>query len=471
MANIAPYVFWQSFDNSGDPLAGGKIYTYEAGTSTPKVTYTDSGEGTANANPVILDANGRADIWLGDGSYKFVIYDSSDVLIDTVDNVVGEAANAFGGTYRTVTTNTSVTADYANNVLECTSAVTLSLLDVATATEGFLFTVKNTSGGSVIIDPDAAELIDGASTLTIPDDTSALIVCTGTAWTSLFYNNILPNDNTFTGANTFSGDVSMSSSMMRWAKGADVASASALPILTDGNYFDVTGTTAITSINTSGQVGTVIKLQFDGALTLTHHATDLILPGGANITTAAGDEAEFVEYASGDWRCTNYSKASGEPVAGVYTSQMLYVRREETSGTVGGTATTGSLQTLTLNTVVTNEITGASLGSNLITLPAGTYRINARSPFYRTNAAYIQIYNSSDTTEIEQGSNIYSSSSSGDMEWAHAFAVFTLASSKDIAIRYRCTTTTGTSDLGNAKSYLGVVEVYTEVIIEKVATS
>lgn len=471
MANIAPYVFWQSFDNSGDPLAGGKIYTYEAGTSTPKATYTDSGEGTANANPVILDANGRADIWLGDGSYKFVIYDSSDNLIDTVDNVVGEAANAFGGTYRTITTNTSVTADYANNILECTSAVTLSLLDVATATEGFLFTVKNTSGGNVIIDPDAAELIDGASTLTIPDDTSALIVCTGTAWTSLFYNNILPNDNTFTGANTFSGDVSMSSSMMRWAKGADVASANALPILTDGNYFDVTGTTAITSINTSGQVGTVIRLHFDGALTLTHHATDLILPSGANITTAAGDEATFVEYASGDWRCVSYTKASGQPVAGVYSSNIMYVRREETSGTVGGTATTGSLQTMTLNTTVTNGITGASLSTNLVTLPAGTYRITARAPFYRTDGGYIQIYNASDSTEIAQGANFFSSASSGDIEIAHAYGIVTLASSKNISMRYRCTTGANTSNLGTAKSYASINEVYNEMIIEKVATS
>lgn len=99
-------------------------------------------------------------------------------------------------------------------------------------------------------------------------------------------------------------------------KGADVASAAALPILTDGNYFDVTGANAITSINTTGKVGTVIKLHFDAALTLTHHATDLILPGGANITTAAGDEAEFVEYASGDFRCTNYQVATVTPGSG-----------------------------------------------------------------------------------------------------------------------------------------------------------
>lgn len=96
------------------------------------------------------------------------------------------------------------------------------------------------------------------------------------------------------------------------SKGADVASASALPVLTDGNFFDVTGTTSITSINSLG-VGSVIRLQFDDALTLTHHNTDLILPGATNITTVAGDVATFVEYASGDWILVAYSGISLRP--------------------------------------------------------------------------------------------------------------------------------------------------------------
>lgn len=104
-------------------------------------------------------------------------------------------------------------------------------------------------------------------------------------------------------ANTFTG-------IQRWAKGADVASASALTLGTDGNYFDITGTTTITSIGSLG-VGTLVKLHFDGALTLTHHATDLVLAGAANITTAAGDEIEFAEYASGDWRMVGGVKADG----------------------------------------------------------------------------------------------------------------------------------------------------------------
>ena len=96
-------------------------------------------------------------------------------------------------------------------------------------------------------------------------------------------------------------------------KGADIASATALTLGKDGSAFDVTGTTAISSIGTQG-IGSHVTLHFDGALTFTHHATDLILPGGANITTAAGDIAVMYEYASGDWRCVSYTKASGEAV-------------------------------------------------------------------------------------------------------------------------------------------------------------
>ena len=97
--------------------------------------------------------------------------------------------------------------------------------------------------------------------------------------------------------------------LLEFNKGADIASVAALALGTDGNYFDVTGTTGITSINTR-RIGSVVKLHFDGALVLTHHATNLVLPSGLNITTAAGDEIEFYEYDTGKWRCTNYSGSS-----------------------------------------------------------------------------------------------------------------------------------------------------------------
>jgi hypothetical protein len=83
----------QLFDNNGDPLTGGKLYTYEAGTTTPLASYTSSTGVTAHANPIILDAAGRVpggEIWLRfDKRYKFVVQTSTNVLIATYDNVGG----------------------------------------------------------------------------------------------------------------------------------------------------------------------------------------------------------------------------------------------------------------------------------------------------------------------------------------------------------------------------------------------
>ena len=87
MANISPVPFLQFIDANGNPLSGGKLYTYVAGTTTPLATYTTYAGNIANTNPVILDSAGRASVWLGAGSYKFVLKDSSDVLIYTTDNI------------------------------------------------------------------------------------------------------------------------------------------------------------------------------------------------------------------------------------------------------------------------------------------------------------------------------------------------------------------------------------------------
>ena len=87
----------QFFDNSGNVLTGGKIYTYSAGTTTDQATYTSANGVTFHSNPIILDASGRVpggEIWLADGvAYKFVIEDSNNVLIGTYDNIVGINSN------------------------------------------------------------------------------------------------------------------------------------------------------------------------------------------------------------------------------------------------------------------------------------------------------------------------------------------------------------------------------------------
>jgi hypothetical protein len=87
MAALAPAPKAQFFDANGAPLVGGKLYSYSAGTTTPLVTYTDQAGTSANTNPVILDARGEANVWLGTGPYKLRLTSATDVDIWTVDNI------------------------------------------------------------------------------------------------------------------------------------------------------------------------------------------------------------------------------------------------------------------------------------------------------------------------------------------------------------------------------------------------
>lgn len=104
---------------------------------------------------------------------------------------------------------------------------------------------------------------------------------------------------------------------LEFAGAASVASATTTDIgAAASNYVSITGTTTITGLGTKVS-GAIRWAKFTGALTLTHNATSLILPGGVNITTAAGDTAIFVSEGSGNWRCLSYQKANGKAVVQV----------------------------------------------------------------------------------------------------------------------------------------------------------
>ena len=101
--------------------------------------------------------------------------------------------------------------------------------------------------------------------------------------------------------------------MQTGTKGGDISSASPTVVDTDGDYFDIAGTTNFAAFTVVA--GRRFTAQFDGVLTMTHHATNLDLPGGANITTAAGDVAEFFATGTNTVQCVNYTRANGTPIA------------------------------------------------------------------------------------------------------------------------------------------------------------
>lgn len=116
MAVLLLQPYWQFFDSNGDPLNGGKVYTYAAGTNTPKATYTDNTENTELDNPIELDSAGRVVAW-GTGAYKFIVKDALDNTIETTDNV-----SVFNTSSSTIPVATAagtvdvITADYSPNV-------------------------------------------------------------------------------------------------------------------------------------------------------------------------------------------------------------------------------------------------------------------------------------------------------------------------------------------------------------------
>jgi len=107
-------------------------------------------------------------------------------------------------------------------------------------------------------------------------------------------------------------------------KGADLASAAALLVNVPGDFHDITGSVTITSLE-AVSIGTKKTLQLDAAPLLTHHATNLILPGLANIQGAAGDVAKFVQIGASSWCCTSYTKADGTAVASGAAGIILQV--------------------------------------------------------------------------------------------------------------------------------------------------
>ena len=126
------------------------------------------------------------------------------------------------------------------------------------------------------------------------------------------------------------GVLDVNGNYVQTEKGGDIASASPLVIDTDGDYFDVTGTTNFAAMTVAAD--RQFTLQFDGALTMTHHATNLDLPSEANITTAAGDVAVFQSTGANTVQCISYVKADGTAVVGSVEGTAVL-----STGETGGT--------------------------------------------------------------------------------------------------------------------------------------
>ena len=166
---------FQAFDANGDPLSGGKVYTYEAGTSTLKTSYSDYDASTANANPVVLDSRGEADIYVK-GAYKISVYTSADVLVWTLDNVQGGVGGDSQGEeyyYPDSTaadqgaTGNSDTIKYAVDTISTDRGTIYLRHNSGSATTTYTLTTSETIPKNVTLIKEPGAILDGAGTLTI----------------------------------------------------------------------------------------------------------------------------------------------------------------------------------------------------------------------------------------------------------------------------------------------------------------
>jgi hypothetical protein len=127
----------QFFDSNGTPLAGGLLYVYTAGTTTPATTWTTSAGTVANTNPIVMNAAGRTpfEIWLNSGvTYKFALYTSTNVLISTYDNIPAIDDPTVFNNLITVTGTNTLTGVSVPPYTSYVAGMTLSFIPVTTNT-------------------------------------------------------------------------------------------------------------------------------------------------------------------------------------------------------------------------------------------------------------------------------------------------------------------------------------------------
>jgi len=265
----------------------------------------------------------------------------------------------------------------------------------------------------------------------------------------------------------------------------------------DGTSFQLIAATISTEFpdNTFRVVGSVddtkkLALEVDGITTATTRTLTVqdvsgtvyvtggqdiaVADGGTNISSyAVGD----VLYASGTTTLSKLAKGTsgqrmvmntGETAPSWFTSgQTLVVQDQKASGTAGGGSTAGSWLTRVLNTSITNTISGASLGSNQITLPAGTYRVQGHGTFFQVGAQN-RFYNITDATEVVRGNTAASGNANSNTAISAFSNTFTITGTKVFELQYRSNTTNATNSLGLAAT-LGVNEIYAHVEITKIS--
>lgn len=171
---------------------------------------------------------------------------------------------------------------------------------------------------------------------------------------------------------------------------------------------------------------------------------------------------------SGTFQKITSSQLDATSGGNAFGSNYLHVQDQKASGTAGGTFTSGAWRTRTLNTSLQNNITGASLASSQITLPAGTYYAEGWAGGREIGVHQVKLYDVTSATDLVLGvQECATSGTTSIYSCSRVAGWFTLAGVKLVELRHRCTTTRSTDGFGMTHGF--GTEVYADVKVWKIS--
>jgi hypothetical protein len=465
--NLAPSLFPKYLDANGNPLAGGKLYSYQAGTSTPQATYTDSTGSTPNANPVIFDANGDASVWLDPAlSYKFVLKDSNDVTIRTVDNVVG-LLNTNSVATSSIQDSAVTTAKIADDGVTADK-----LADHATIDANRAVTTNHVRDGAItpVKLSDAAK---GAQVLNLGLTASVASNALTVALKGADGNNPSSTNPVYiafrsstaaTGTPVIRSATAATSVVV--SSGSTLGHTSATDMYVYVYAIDNAGTVELAVSSSLFDEGTLVSTTGEGGA----GAAD---SGGVMYSTTARSNVacrllgrlKSNQATAGTW-ASSISEIALPPFRA--RNAIAYVTDQQSNGTNGGASSAGS-QLRVLNTVSDPDGIGVTLSLSQFTLPAGKYRIRAHAPAYGSNRHKIKLRNVTDGADAIIGTTGYSLSGANATQTdSHLCGVVSITTSKAFGVYHYTEVAQAANGLGTATSW-GTVEIYAHVEIERLS--
>lgn len=463
---MTDYAFPPGFratDANDNPLSGGTMRFFAAGTSTPKAVYSDTGRSVSLGTQVNINSAGVPVsgsnvpilIYYGTGSYKYELYDSNGVLVPGMgfDNIAGyvEPVDPVSVAIpelpvQSRTTTFNVTSDDRANLFNCNptgGSFAVFLPSAVSVGNGFAVGFKhNGTANSVSIVTTLAQVIRGRK------NTTSLVLAN-------------------------QGDIAwLLSDGSDWS----VIGADREP----PEYFIVLDRLTTPPVSPDGGARYLINGNPAGAWsTLGFSENDIAEADGngswVRYIPSDGwmaydqDENILLQYRGSSWiALTNITAPTTS------TMKIMVVQDQKSSGSNGGAATPDAWTAAVLNTVVANNIPGASLVDNAIILPAGTFLVMATKSVFYTRQSQIAIARTSDSGIEIRGAQVSVGYDSGSLSanartgaTATAIGVITVPSTAGYKLQYYVTDDAPVSNvgLGEPVSIGGTAEVYASVTI------